>query len=107
MKTKKRYAFWKVLWVVIAIYIFFGLLGLVAMSIAPTQKSYDWHKILSWSHLVGQLAGIAFSVAFYYFFLNTFYQLVADKKSTIHYIKYSVLAAVALVSFNCLSYYCF
>lgn len=106
MILKRRYYFWKVFWVVLAIYIFFGLLAIIATSIAPTtQKHYDWHYFTSWSYIIAQCAGVIFSVFFYYYTLNGYYRLIAEKKSTTHYIKYSVLAVLALTIYFIISYF--
>ncbi|HWJ90312.1 MAG TPA: hypothetical protein VNR87_04330, partial [Flavisolibacter sp.] len=106
MKTKKRYAFWKVFWVVLAIYIFFGLIGIVFASIAPADagKGFDWHKILTWRHMLSQCAGILFSVFFYYFSLNGFYRLIVTRQNSIQFIKYAVFAVIALGTYLFLSY---
>jgi two-component system LytT family sensor kinase len=106
MKTIKRYSFWRTFWVVLAIYIFFGLLGIIFASIAPTEasKGFDWHKIMTWRHVLSQCAGILFSVFFYYYSLNGFYRLIVTRQNSFQFIKYAVLAVLTLGLYLFLSY---
>src|SRR5689334_8722599 len=106
MKKGKRYAFWKVFWVVLGIYVFFALLGVIAASVAApaTNRNYDWHTMLTWKHALSQLVGMAFSVFFYYFTLNEYYRLFASRQNTIAYIPYSLLAILVQGVYLFLSY---
>jgi sensor histidine kinase YesM len=105
MMTKKRYGFWKVFWIVLALYIFFALLGVIAVSVAPTpDKHYDWHDFLTWRHLLSQCVSVIFSVFFYYFILNLFYRLIAEKKPTTNFVKPVVIAVIALGVYYFLSF---
>lgn len=105
VKTKKRYSFWKVFWVVLAVYLFLMMIGIAFASLAPTEKPYDWNKLLHWKKLLGQATNFLCSVLFYYFTLNIFYRLFAEKKNTFSFIKYAVLAIIALGIYNFLSFY--
>ena len=105
MKIKRRYHFWRVFWVVLAVYIFFALIGIIAASFAPTsQKKFDIGHILTLRFFVAQCIGILFSVFFYYYTTNIFYKLFADKKGSIYFIRYCVLSAIALAVYFFLSY---
>lgn len=92
----KRYRFFQVFWVVLAVYLFFGALGLIAASITSTSSPTHYEKLLTWRTLLSFLFGLAYMTVFYYVTCNIFYRLIADKKGTIHYIKIIVLAALAL-----------
>ena len=105
MKLKRRYHFWRVFWIVLAVYIFFALIGIIAASIAPTsKKEYNLDHILTLRFLIAQCIGILFSVLFYYYSTNIFYRLFAEKKGAIEFIKYSVISAVVLGAYFFLSY---
>ncbi len=102
---KRRYSFWKVFWVVLAIYIFFMVLAIAFASLAPTENPYDWTKLFQWKKLLSQ--GISFLVCatFFYFTLNIFYRLFAEKRSAIAFLKYAVLGVLALFVYNFFSFY--
>src|SRR5688572_17981478 len=105
MKIKRRYHFWRVFWVVLAVYIFFALIGIIAASISPTsQTKFDLDHILTVRFFIAQCVGILFSVFFYYYATNAFYRLFAEKKGAIYFIRYSVLSALALGLYFFLSY---
>ena len=105
LKSKRRYHFWRVFWIVLALYIFFALIGIIAASIAPTSKKpYDLDHLFTLRFLIAQCIGILFSVLFYYYSTNAFYRLFAEKKSAIYFIKYSVIAALTLGAYFLISY---
>ncbi|HEY0354753.1 MAG TPA: histidine kinase [Flavisolibacter sp.] len=105
MKTRNRYSFWKVFWVVLATYLFFMLIAFVFASLAPTEKAYDWNKLLQWKHILSQCISFMFSVFFFYFTVNGFYRLFSEKKPVYTFIRYGVVAALALAVYHFLSYY--
>ena len=105
MRPNKRFHFWRVFWVVLAIYVFFVMVGLAFASLAPTEKPYDWNKLLQWRQLLNQAITFLFCVVFFYYTLNIFYRLFAEKKSTIVFIKYALLAAAVLFAYNFCSFY--
>lgn len=104
-KIKRRYSFWKVFWVVLAIYLFFMLIGIAFASLAPTEKQYDWTKLLQWKQLMNQCISLLVTVTFFYFALNIFYRLFSEKKSAFAFVKYSVLGVIGLGIYNFLSFY--
>ena len=80
VKVQRRYHFWRVFWVVIAVYIFLMIIGLAFASIAPTsENSYNYDKLLTWKHAAKQLVGMLVSVVFFYFSLNAYYRVIAEK----------------------------
>lgn len=106
MKTKKRYSFWRIFWVVLALYIFFAILGIIAMSVSPVAKNeLNWEKIVSWHNLASQAISIIFSSAFYYFTVNSFYQLMVERKKTIDYLRPVMLAILGLAAYFTLNYF--
>lgn len=105
MRPKKRFHFWRVFWVVLAIYLVFVMIGFAFASLAPTEKPYDWNKLLHWKQLLSQAIGILVSVSFFYFIMNVFYRLFAEKKGAVSFINYSVIGVIALAIYNFTSYY--
>ncbi|HEV7620311.1 MAG TPA: histidine kinase [Flavisolibacter sp.] len=100
VKENKRYSFWKIFWVVLGINIFFGLLGLIAMSMINAPGEHYQDELLSLKNLEKQCINIFFTTLFAYFALNYYYQLIRQKKSFIDYLRYSVVFTIA-----CFAYY--
>src|SRR5215203_216197 len=106
IKTKKRYAFWKVFWVVLALNIIFTLLGFIALSVSPMySKDFDWKTIVSWHYLFSQILSVTFSSVFYYLTINGYYQLFNQRKSAGDYIKPTVIAVISLAAYFVLTYF--
>ena len=106
-KTQKRYSFWRVFWVVLALYLFFMMIGMAFASLAPTDNSFDWNKLLQWKHLVNQVIGFLVTVFFFYYSTNAFYRFFLEKKNTIVFVRYAVLAVILLGIYNLGSFYFF
>jgi two-component system, LytTR family, sensor kinase len=105
LKKNKRYPFWKVFWVVLAVYVFFMIIGIAFASLVPTEKPHDLSEMLQWKRLVNQAVNLLFSVAFFYYTLNIFYRLFAEKKGAFNFVKYSLISALALAAYNFASFY--
>jgi ABC-type Na+ efflux pump permease subunit len=105
MNTAKRFAFWKVFWVLLGVYLVFGALGIAAASLAPLKdQPFDINDFLSWQHLSYQLINFIFILFYYYFTLNLFYRLITDKKSLTSYVRLIVIIILALIAFYLLSF---
>ena len=106
MRTKKRYGLWKVFWVVLTCYILLGLLTFIVTVVAPVPNNpMKWETFFTWRQLFNQVCTFLFTVLFYYYTINTFYQLMLDKKRTINYIRLGVLAVAGLSIFYAVSYF--
>lgn len=106
MQIKKRYFFWKIFWIVLAVYIFFSLLGIIVVSVSPvTDKTPSLNKLFGWKNLVNQCVNIFFSTLFYYFTLNVFYKLIAGRKNTIYFIKPAALSILGLGAYYAISFF--
>ena len=106
MKANRRYHFWKVFWVVLAVYIFGSLIGIAFASFSPvTKDEYNWEKMLGWRAILGQFTGFLFSVFFYYFTLNKYYRLFAAKKALTDFIRYTVGAFIIMAVYYVCSFY--
>jgi two-component system LytT family sensor kinase len=106
LKTEKRFHFWRVFWVVIAVYLFFLIVGLVFATMAPvtsSDKGFNWNQLLEWKHLLSQIAGMLFCVFFFYFTLNIYFRLFLEKKGAIQFLKVSVLGFFVFAAYQCFS----
>jgi two-component system, LytTR family, sensor kinase len=105
-KTKRRYSFWKVFWVVLGLNLIFTLLGFIALSVSPMySKDFNWNKLLTWHYLFSQCLSIAFSSVFYYFTVNSYYKLFFERKSASEFIRPIVLAVFSLAAYFVLAYF--
>jgi sensor histidine kinase YesM len=104
MLNDKRYRFWRVFWIVTAIYLFFMLLGIFVTFISPSNKM-SWEKMLSWNALIQQGISLIFSALFYYFSANIFYKLFFERKNTIAFIRPIVLFLIVLAVYYALTFW--
>src|SRR4051812_18799539 len=100
MRTKRRFGFWRVFWVVLALYLIFNIIGAVFIVMAPSNdKQIKPEELLTLKHLISQLALFVFILFYYYFTLNGYYRLIQQKKSAFHYLRFTVVVVLALVAF--------
>lgn len=93
MKTNKRYGFWKVFWVVLAVYILFTLIGVIVITLVPMPApGPTLEDMFSGKHLLSQLVNFVFAVFYYYFSVNFFYGLMLEKKGVLNYLKVVLVA---------------
>jgi two-component system, LytTR family, sensor kinase len=93
----RRFAFWKTFWVVLAVYLVFATIGLVAATLAPTQeKDFNMEDFFTWKNAVSQVVTFFFVVCYYYFTLNIFYRLIQQRKEVIEYVKVCVIILIVL-----------
>ncbi len=108
MLTNKRFHFWKVFWVVLALYLVFALIGIVGAYVSPVpNKEFEWKQLLSVKSILNQIVTFLFIVLYYFMTLNIYYKLIKEKKSVISFIQVSVLVIVALTLFYIASFYVF
>jgi two-component system LytT family sensor kinase len=107
MKTSRRFQFWKVFWVVLALYLGMILLALLATSITPTTpgKTMNWRDHVTPPYLAYQAGTFIFIVFYYYFTLNSFYRRFNERKSFISFLSYSIIVLAVLIVYYILSYY--
>ncbi len=100
---KKRYSFWSVFVIVLAINIFFTLLGvfiIVVLGVTEATQGQDAVKeLLSLKSLTKQIFGIVCQTVFYYHSLNYYNKLMVKKKPLLAYVWYSILLVVAAFLF--------
>lgn len=102
---QKRFHFWRVFWVVLAVYVFFILVGFIVISVTPAAgRDVNWDNIFSINYCVSQLVSFTFSIFFYYFSLNAYYRLIAEKKTFIDFLKATLIALGVLAVYFILTF---
>ncbi|MFL5808662.1 MAG: sensor histidine kinase [Flavisolibacter sp.] len=104
MEIKKRYHFWKVFWVVLAVDILITLIGVLALILAP-QEGVTLSHIFQWKNLLREAASLAFGTVYFYYTLNYFYNYFVDKKGYVYFLRVGAIAALACISVTVLSYF--
>ncbi|HEY0678140.1 MAG TPA: histidine kinase [Chitinophagaceae bacterium] len=94
MIANQRFSFWRVFWVVLACYIFFLLLGLLA-AFTASQRPIEWKYYTEKWHIVSQLMNIAVSSIFFYFTLNYYNRYFVERKGAFYFLRYSIIAGLA------------
>jgi sensor histidine kinase YesM len=95
-----------VFWVTLGIYLFFQVIGLVAMYVSPAMNTApNWNKILSWQNLLNHAASVVFFLFFYFVTLNMFYRLFAGKHQPIQFVKPAVIGFLLLAVYYTYSYF--
>ncbi|MEO7767687.1 MAG: histidine kinase [Ferruginibacter sp.] len=98
-QTTKRYSFLQVCWIVIALNLFFTLFTVFVLILLESPEGKTALKELTTLQSNLKLVlGIIFQSFFYYFSLNHYNKLMAEKKNAIPYLRYS---ALLLVIFFC------
>ncbi|GAB4092964.1 sensor histidine kinase [Flaviaesturariibacter terrae] len=108
MKTAKRFHFWKVFWVLLALYVLLVCLGflMASLSPAPGAKDIDWRKHLTLPGILYQVATFTFLVTFYYFALNGYYRRFLERSSLFNFFGYSMRLIGVLLVYYVLTYWC-
>lgn len=103
MQKNKRYHFWKVFWVVLGLYIFLGLMGLIAIYLIP-ETGVKLNAILNWRHIVHNCLSVLFSSFYYYYILNIFYVFFIERKLFFPFLRTSIIFAIIVFSYQFLIY---
>lgn len=98
---KNRFTFWKVFWVVLAVYIFFVLFGMLATSIvSPSNPTHQWKYFLNKWRVIGQCLYVAGATVFFYFMLNYLHRFFVSRKSFFYYLRLIVIASICLALYQ-------
>src|SRR5258706_7571313 len=103
MRFKKRYKYWRVFWVLLAVCILIGIIATISLSLIPTPTTSDqadMKKIMDRAHLIDIFASFLFLTFFYYFTLNFYYHLIIQKEKFLSYLKVSIIALLSLFTFH-------
>jgi sensor histidine kinase YesM len=106
MNTGNRFRFWRTFWIVTAIYIVFGIIGIIGMFVTPmTNTQPNWEKVFGWKHLLEQLISLIFFSCFYYFSLNAYYKVIAARKPFVNYLKPTILSLLIVGIYYTISFF--
>lgn len=104
MRFKTRYRFWNVVWVVLALVIFFACIAFITYALFPNQEAMNEikkaHSVPTHVYMLKYGMGILFIIFFFYFATNYYYNLLAEKKKIISYIKVSVIILLACFAYH-------
>lgn len=98
MLNHKRFSFWRIFWVVLAAYVFFLLLGLLATytATASSKEPFNWKYFLNTWHLVNQFLNNLVGAAFFYFTLNFYHKCFVERKGFFQFIPVTLIAGFVL-----------
>lgn len=96
--VKQRFPFWRVFWVVLACYLFFLFLGILA-TLSASQQPVEWSYLLSTWQLISQGLNVLSSSLFFFFTLNFYHRYLVERKSFFHYLRLSLIAGLGLAAY--------
>jgi two-component system LytT family sensor kinase len=108
MKTTRRFHFWKVFWVLLAVYVFLICLGFVMASLTPTPgaKDINWRKHITVAGIAYQVVTFFFLSSFYYFALNGYYRRFMERSSFYNFLRYTMMMIGVLLVYYVVTFYC-
>jgi two-component system, LytTR family, sensor kinase len=91
-----KFSFWRIFWVVLAAYVFFLLLGMLATftASASSKEPFNWKYFLNKWHLINQCVNIFTGTVFFYCTLNFFHGYFVERKGFIHFLRVTVIAGL-------------
>jgi LytS/YehU family sensor histidine kinase len=92
---------------VLGLYVLGGLISIIALSLYPSDKEVKLGSILTWQHCLRIGIGFIYTVFFFFFSANYYFNLIAQKKNFIAFLKVSIFAVIVSFAYNLLSYYVF
>lgn len=96
--ANERFSLWKVFWVVLSFYIFFLLLGILAM-LSTSEKPVEWKYFFGRWHLISQCINVVSSTIFFYLTLNFFHRYFVDRKNFFYFLRLGVFAGILLAAY--------
>src|SRR4249919_3776822 len=90
---KKRFFFWRIFWVVLAVYVFLLLIAMIASITMSEGKSYDYRKVIELHHLSSQSINIATLTIFFYFTLNIYHLYFVERKKFFSFMRVFLIAS--------------
>ena len=90
----KRFYFWRVFWVVLAVYSFLLLIAMIASITMSEGKSYDFHKVIEAHHLASQSISILGLTVFFYFTLNIYHRYFVERKRFFTFLPVFLIASI-------------
>jgi len=110
MRFKTRYRFWNVALWVFATFLFIGCMVFITYALFPNEEAKNEivkHAEPAWVYTARYGSGFLFIVVFVYFATNYYYNLLADKKKAISFLKVSLAILLVCFAYHTLIYYFF
>jgi two-component system LytT family sensor kinase len=95
LNFQKRYSFWKVFWIVVAVYLFFFLMGIVVVTIFP-HEGYKFQDFFTIKNIVKSALSITLTTTYFFLSLNLFNQGFVQKKGFLYFLPLIVVSLVAI-----------
>jgi len=99
LHTIKRYSFFSVFWVVLALNLFFILLGIFIGLLKSPEDNENLKELVTLTSVLKTVLNIICETIFYYYSLNYYNELMVQKKSAIHYLRYSFLILAIILCY--------
>ena len=103
MKKNKRYAFWRVFWIVAGMYLVIGLIGLLALYLLP-ESGIKLSMLFNTQHLKHECLSVLIVTVYYYFTLNIFYSFFIEKKTFFSFLRACIVAVAVIFCYQLLIY---
>lgn len=108
MFKNQRYNLRQVFLVVVAFYLFFFVIGMIASYVAPNNPSAELgFPKFSVRWVLSQVTSIVFSTLFYYYTVNAFHRLMVDRKKILSYLEPAFIGFVACALYFLANFYFF
>ena len=106
MRFRARYSFWNVFLVVLGVVILIACFAFLSYALFPNEQAVqEINKVSVRSYLLKYGSGFIFMVLFFYFTVNYFYWLIADRKKFISYLKVVFIILLGSFMFHAILFY--
>ena len=106
MRFRVRYSFWNVFLVVLGVVILIACFAFLSYALFPNEQAvHEINKVSVRSYLLKYGSGFIFMVLFFYFTINYFYWLIADKEKFISYLKVVFIILSGSFLFHAILFY--
>jgi two-component system, LytTR family, sensor kinase len=106
MRFKTRYRFWHVLLVVLGVFILLGCLIMISYALFPNEEAMrKVNSVPGHIYALKYSFGFFFMVMFSYFATNYYYNLLAEKKKFISFLKVSIIILLVCFAYHTILFY--
>lgn len=97
---KKRFPLKRVFWMVLSIHVILLMIAMLSTFMYPSKNDGQyWKAMFSTWTLFTMVIGLVFYTCFYYFCLNHFFYLIAEKKGFFHFVISSLVVTSILFTY--------
>ena len=89
----KRFFFWRVFWVVLAVYVFLLLIAMIASLTMSEGKSYDFRRLIEVHHLGNQAITVTALSTFFFLTMNIYHRFFVERKKFFSFMRVFLIAA--------------